>query len=95
MCEFVHFGQPASDVFEEKSLRVPNANPCLSGTDFCKAEVEIPEELHEFCNTHSDAHRDFQKACEAMSIHYIDGMISVFLYFEILYIFRPLGHFVA
>lgn len=74
MCEFVHFGQPSSDVFEEKSIRIPNTNPCLSGTDFYKAEVEIPEELHEFCNTHSDAHRDFQKACEAMTIQYLNGL---------------------
>lgn len=77
VCEFVHFGQPSSDVFEEKNLRVPNTNPCLSGTDFCKATIDIPEELHEFCNTHSDAHRDFQKACEAMTIHYIDGHLVI------------------
>jgi len=77
VCEFVHFGQPVSDVFEEKSLRVPNPNPCLSGTDFFKAEVEIPEDLHEFCKTHSDAHRDFQKACEAMTIQYINGRLII------------------
>ena len=75
VCEFVHFGQAASDVFEGQSLRQPNMNPCLSSDDFFKAEVEIPQELHEFCQTHSDAHRDFQKACEAMTIQYINGTV--------------------
>jgi len=77
VCEFVHFGQAASDVFEGQSLRQPNTNPCLSSDDFFKAEVEIPQELHEFCQTHSDAHRDFQKACEAMTIQYMNGRLII------------------
>lgn len=73
VCEFVHFGQAVSDVFDGECVRAPNPNACLSGTDFFKVEVDIPQALQPYCAAHAHAHRDFQKACEAMSVSYMDG----------------------
>jgi len=77
VCEFVHFGQAVSDVFDGECVRAPNPNACLSGTDFFKVEVDIPQALQPYCAAHAHAHRDFQKACEAMSVSYIDGRLII------------------
>ncbi|CAG5105041.1 Oidioi.mRNA.OKI2018_I69.chr1.g1781.t2.cds [Oikopleura dioica] len=76
-CKFLFCGNETSDVFEYSNLRTLNTSTPLSSEDFHKCQVVIPEELHAYCENNPDAHRDFAKACEAMSVRYHAGRIVV------------------
>ena len=63
------------DVVDASDLRVPNPNKGLSGENFFRVAVELPEEIHSYCQTRPDEHKDFHKACGAMSVKYHQGRL--------------------
>ncbi|CBY21731.1 unnamed protein product [Oikopleura dioica] len=74
-CKFLYRENETSDVFEYANLRILNSSTPMSAEDFHKCSVIVPDELQDYCENNPDAHRDFAKACEAMSVRYIAGKL--------------------
>ena len=56
-------------------LRKPNENKPLSVESFSRVVVNLPTDLHEYCQANDHVHADFIKACKAMSCRYDDGKL--------------------
>jgi len=77
VCEYNNCGQIAKDVFELSALRYPNNNKCLTSDNIHRTEVEIPDDLINYCESHKDEHIEFRKSCGAMSVRYNNGKLVV------------------
>lgn len=77
VCDFVYEGATSKDVVDATELRKCNPNIALSKDNFFRTVVTLPEEIHNFCSTKPDEHKDFQRACEAMSVKYSEGKLIV------------------
>jgi len=78
VCDFTYEGSSSKDVVDSTELRKPNPNVPLSKDNFFRTTVTLPEEVHNFCSSKPDEHKDFQKACEAMSVKYsTDGKLII------------------
>jgi len=77
VCDFTYQGSPSKDVVDATELRKPNPNMALSKDNFFRTTVTLPDEVHNFCSSKPDEHKDLQKACEAMSVKYSSGKLII------------------
>jgi len=77
VCDFTYEGSQSKDVVDATELRKPNPNAALSKDNFFRTTVTLPEEVHKFCSSKPDEHKDLQKACEAMSVKYSSGKLII------------------
>ena len=57
------------------ALRHPNKNKCLTKDDIYRTEIELPEDIFDYCQENLDVHRDFERASGAMAVRYTNGKI--------------------
>jgi len=77
VCDFTYQGSSSKDVVDASELRKANPNKALSKDNFFRTTVSLPEEVHQFCSSKPDEHKDLQKACEAMSVKYSSGKLII------------------
>ena len=65
--------QLTKDVVDASDLRSSNPNGPFSISNLFRTTIELPPELHDFCRTRPDEHKDLQRACEAISVKYDNG----------------------
>ena len=58
------------------ALRHPNKNKCLTKDDIYRTEIELPEDIFDYCQENLDVHRDFERASGAMAVRYTNGKIN-------------------
>ena len=75
VCEFIKYGTVTKDIVDLPSLRHPNKNKCLTKDDIYRTEIELPEDIFEYCQENQDVHRDFERASKAMAVRYSHGNI--------------------
>ena len=73
VCDFANEDQVTKDVVDASDLRSANPNGPLSISNLFRTTIELPPELHDFCRTRPDQHKDLQRACEAISVKYDNG----------------------
>jgi len=78
VCDFVMDNEPpAKDVVMASDLRRSNPNGPFSISNLFRTTIELPPELHDFCRTRPDEHKDLQRACEAFSVKYDNGKLII------------------
>lgn len=75
VCDFAldNEAQLTKDVVDASDLRSSNPNGSFSISNLFRTTIELPPELHDFCRTRPDEHKDLQRACEAISVKYDNG----------------------
>ena len=79
VCDFVldqSEAQITKDVVMASDLRSANPNGPFSISNLFRTTIELPPELHDFCRTRPDEHKDLQRACEAISVKYDNGNLT-------------------
>lgn len=69
--------QWTKDVVDVSDLRCVNPNGPLTISNLFRTTIELPTELHDFCRTRPDEHKDLQRACEAISVRYDNGKLII------------------
>lgn len=77
VCDFELDETTTKDVVDASDLRVPNQNSGLSVGSFFRTAIELPDDVHSYCQSRPDEHKDFLKACEAMSVKYYQGKLII------------------
>lgn len=80
VCDFALDGDEAQltkDVVDASDLRSSNPNGSFSISNLFRTTIELPPELHDFCRTQPDQHKDLQRACEAISVKYDNGKLII------------------
>jgi len=79
VCDFAldNEAQLTKDVVDASDLRSSNPNGPFSISNLFRTTIELPPELHDFCRTRPDEHKDLQRACEAISVKYDNGKLII------------------
>jgi len=79
VCDFAldNEAQLTKDVVDASDLRSSNPNGSFSISNLFRTTIELPPELHDFCRTRPDEHKDLQRACEAISVKYDNGKLII------------------
>lgn len=77
VCQFEHQKQKSVDIFEKKYIRLANPNPTFRVSHFVHTEIDIPHDLHDYCQIHPQCHKDLGKALNAVNLSYSKGKLTI------------------
>jgi fragile X mental retardation protein len=77
VCEFIKYGVVTKDIVDLPALRHPNKNKCLTKDEIYRTEIELPEDIFDYCQENPDVHRDFERASRAMAVRYANGKLLI------------------
>jgi len=83
VCEFKHKGNTNRDIFERPMMRLRNPNPIIKNEDFYTAEIDIPEDLHDFCYVNTHCHDEFKRAIKAVNIEFGNGVLRIMTTYDL------------
>jgi hypothetical protein len=83
ICEFKHNDVVNRDIFERDTIRLANPNPTNRISDFFIAEVDIPDDLHDFCYVNTHCHDELKKAIQAINVEFGNGRLRVMTSYDL------------
>lgn len=83
VCEFKYKNVVNRDIFERPFMRLKNPNPIIKQSDFYTAEIEIPEDLHDFCYVNTHCHDEFKRAIKAVNIEFGNGILRIMTTYDL------------